>query len=32
MADLKQYFPMIQDRKEVLAKIHDKVELLKLCH
>ena len=28
MADLKQYFPVIQDRKEVLAKIHDKVELL----
>ena len=32
MADLKQYFPMIQDRKEVLAKIHDKVELLKLFY
>ena len=32
MADLKQYFPMIQERKEVLEKIHDKKELLKMFY
>ena len=32
MADLKQHFPMIQERKEVLEKIHDKKELLKMFY
>ena len=32
MADLKQYFPMIQERKEVLEKIRESRELLKMFH
>ena len=32
MTDLKQHFPMIQERKEVLEKIHDKKELLKMFY
>ena len=27
MTDLKQYFPMIQEREEVLTQIHEKKEL-----
>ena len=32
MAGLKQYFPMIQERKEVLEKIRESRELLKMFH
>ncbi len=32
MADLKQYFPMIQERKEVLEKIRESRELLKMFY
>ena len=32
MADLKQYFPMIQERKEVLEKIRESRELLTMFY
>ena len=32
MADLKQYFPMIQERKEVLEKIRESRQLLKMFY
>ena len=31
MADLKQYFPMIQERKEVLKKIRESRQLLTMA-
>jgi len=32
MSDLKRYFPMIRERKEVLADIHKNEKLLDMFH